>query len=527
VSRTRRILGGTGIAYAHQASVMLVGLWLTPFLLGRVGQHELGLWLVAGQVLGYLGLMDLGVLAILPREVATASSDPTSTAPGGLVSSLVAQVRKVVRLQVLGLIVVCLAVLWLLPADWRELRMPLVLVFAAFVALYPLRVPGAVLQGLQQMPFLSKAQFAGWAASSIATIGLVLLGVGLQALMIGWALGMAVPAIASWLYLRKYWPATLASAGTQPVAEYFKRSLWVSLNQVAQVLLTGSDVLLLGRMLGPAAVVPYACTGKLITVFANHPQLLMHAAQPALSELRASESNERMATVATALTHAMLMMSGALIVVIVAANHFFVNFWVGPEQFGGWTLTLAFAGMMLLRHWNIATIYTLFCFGHERQISLTSLVDGLISVGGTLLLVPRVGPIGAPVASILGVVLVSLPLNTRSVANDMGLSFGSFVARLAPLVIRVVCVAGVATAGSLIVPSDSLVGTAGLVLAVGALYAIAIVPLAWYGPVGPYLRLAWPLLDRVARAEEDALTRFGSGARLDRWRLVFAQVRHR
>ena len=47
MSRTRRIMSGTGIAYAHQAAIILLGLWLTPFLLARVGQRELGLWLVA------------------------------------------------------------------------------------------------------------------------------------------------------------------------------------------------------------------------------------------------------------------------------------------------------------------------------------------------------------------------------------------------------------------------------------------------------------------------------------------------
>jgi len=48
VSRTRRILGGATVGYLHQAVIILVGLWLTPFLLHRIGQHEYGLWLVAG-----------------------------------------------------------------------------------------------------------------------------------------------------------------------------------------------------------------------------------------------------------------------------------------------------------------------------------------------------------------------------------------------------------------------------------------------------------------------------------------------
>ena len=88
MSRARRILGGTSIAYAHQAIIVVVGLWLTPFLLRRLGQQQLGLWLVAGQVLGYLALMDLGVIAMLPREVAFAcgqSETSSSVLIGGLI----------------------------------------------------------------------------------------------------------------------------------------------------------------------------------------------------------------------------------------------------------------------------------------------------------------------------------------------------------------------------------------------------------------------------------------------------------
>ena len=62
-------------------------------------------------------------------------------------------------------------------------------------------------------------------------------------------------------------------------------------------------------------------------------------------------------------------------------------------------------------------MYTLFCFGYERQISLTSLADGVVTVVATALLVWKWGAIGAPLGAIAGVVLVSLPLNLRSVAQ--------------------------------------------------------------------------------------------------------------
>ena len=54
----------------------------------------------------------------------------------------------------------------------------------------------------------------------------------------------------------------------------------------------------IGALLGPAAVVPYACTAKLVTLLGNQPQLFMQMAVPALSELRAV-SRERLFQVST------------------------------------------------------------------------------------------------------------------------------------------------------------------------------------------------------------------------------------
>ncbi len=58
--RAQRLLGGLGLGYLHTAGVVLVGLWLTPFLLRQLGSHDYGLWLLGTQVVFYLGLMDLG-----------------------------------------------------------------------------------------------------------------------------------------------------------------------------------------------------------------------------------------------------------------------------------------------------------------------------------------------------------------------------------------------------------------------------------------------------------------------------------
>src|SRR5689334_20090413 len=69
-ARTKRFIAGAGAGYAYQLVVMVVGLWFTPFLLRHLGQHDYGLWAVGMQILGYLLLLDMGVVALLPREQA-------------------------------------------------------------------------------------------------------------------------------------------------------------------------------------------------------------------------------------------------------------------------------------------------------------------------------------------------------------------------------------------------------------------------------------------------------------------------
>jgi O-antigen/teichoic acid export membrane protein len=486
MSRTARFLGGLGFGYLHLVAVTLVGLWLTPFLLRHIGQHDLGLWLIITQIVSFLGLLDLGVVTLLPRETAyVAGTRPAGERPQ--LAPLLARVWRIVLLQV-PVVVLAAIVAWRwVPTDWTTGRAPLLLVIVAFVSLFPARVFNALLQGVQDLAFVGRVQLLTWAVSTVITVGLVLAGVGLYAVVLGWVFAQAASAAASALRARRLVPEafrwTRLASGDREVAAYLRRSAWIGVSQIAQVFLAGTDMLVIGRLLGPAAVVPYSCTTKLVTVLANHPHLLMHAASPALSEMRAGGSRERLAELSAALTIAMLVASGAIASVILAGNQLFVGWWVGAGQFGGWRLTVAAVLMMLLRHWNTASTYTLFCFGHDRRISLTMLGDGIVTLGGTLLLVPALGVIGAPLASILGVACVGLPWNLRQIGRDLDVTVWRVVLRLAPWGLRM----GVASAvGGLLaweLAGTGFLGLVGGAALSGAVYAALMMPIVLRPPL--------------------------------------------
>ena len=96
MGRTKRFISGVSLGYLSRLAVMLAGLWLTPFLLGRIGPHDYGLWLVALQVLAYVVLLDVGVVALLPRETAFATGRMRRTGDGAELPRLVGETARLV-----------------------------------------------------------------------------------------------------------------------------------------------------------------------------------------------------------------------------------------------------------------------------------------------------------------------------------------------------------------------------------------------------------------------------------------------
>ncbi len=485
------MVGAVQVSYVYQAIVLLSGLWLARFLLARLGEHDYGLWSLGAQIIAWIALMDFGVVAILPRETAYVTGNPGAGADD--LPKLVDRTTVLVLWQ-LPIVAFTAAVTWfLLPPEWEALGGPMLLVLATFVIGFPLRILQAVLQGLQDLVFVALQTFIIWLIGFAVTVVLVSRGWGLYGLAVGWVALQVCQFVSSWIRLRTRHPNVLPRRLT-PLRWANARGLltsgaWVSVSQIAQVLLAGSDLIIIGAILGPEATVPYGFTAKLALVLANQPQLIMQAALPGISEIRAGSDAQHVQRVATALGQAMLLVSGLVVCIVLVVNQAFIAWWL-PEAnpYGGDLLTGLLLLVMLLRHWNFTTVYTLFALGQERRISLTALADGLTTVVASIVLVKWLGLIGAPIGALVGVAAVSLPANLIGIARVTGVTVA---ARLKPLwgwtwrfgLLAVACV-GLsridlpATLPSLVL-ATTLVGL--LVLAVMS-------PVALREPLGTYVR---------------------------------------
>jgi O-antigen/teichoic acid export membrane protein len=496
MSRTRRLLNGVGLHYAGQVLITLVGLWITPFILYHIGQRDYGLWLVGYQLLTYLMLADLGLVAVLPRSLATATglaANPEEAAAE--VAGLLGQTCRLILWQMPLVAGAALAVWASLPAEWQALREPLGAVMVAYVLLFPFRLFQAALQGLQDLAFVSAAQTGTWFVNTALSLSLVWAGEGLGALAWSWIVSQGVLhllcGLRLWGRFPNFFPRRLAPPDWQQVKGRLQEGFWASLAQVAVALLNSTDVILIGTLIGPEAVVPYVCTAKLVFILGNHAQAALQFALPALAEVRASQTPGQVLGVCNSMTTMQLLLSGLVGCLVLAVNPGFVTWWVGGEQFGGWTLNCLLLVLMVLRHWNIALVFSIFAFGYNRRIPLTTILDGLVTLTGSALLIPQVGLIGAPIGSVLGVCFVSLPLNLSAFSMEMGIAPWKVLAAQKDWLWRVgVLALACGVLASVWTPTRffAITGTA---LTVAAIYLFLMFPLFRRPPLGWFLQPIW------------------------------------
>ena len=104
MNRNRIIALGTMLRVVAMAASSLVGFCLMPFLVHRLGDRMFGYWALIGAVLGYYGILDLGITPAVQFQVAKAVGGGDRESPNRTIST------ALVAFTVLGLTALAITV---------------------------------------------------------------------------------------------------------------------------------------------------------------------------------------------------------------------------------------------------------------------------------------------------------------------------------------------------------------------------------------------------------------------------------
>jgi O-antigen/teichoic acid export membrane protein len=506
VSRRRKALLATGFTYAQWILAALTGLFVTRFLIHRLGAELYGTWLATGALLTYAGLADLGILGVMPWLVAEADGAQDrwrlhSLASHGFAASIVGAILH------LG-VAFCLwrllpSLIHLSTPEQAALRGPIIAMVGVTVLGYPLRVGAAIRQGLQDYAFLGVFGILQTLLNVAIVLGLGLAGAPLY----GVALGATVPALLSnavalsrtlsrdpdlfseWKLQWSVFRTILNSGGGQ----------WLA--SMGWQLAFASDAVVIGY-LGRRELVPvFAVTSRLGLTLMQLSWALPDSTSVGLVQLNAQGNRERAAEIVAALLRFHLLTSGLIACGLLAGNAGFVSAWVGPSFFGGATLNAILAIDVIVLTSVHGVVVPVGALGRRMTVGLLTAANGVIHIVLAVLLGKIWGLAGVAMATALSALVTTLPAGVTLLTHLTSLT-ASQLARgiLLPWTIRgLPCFALAAVAGWLVVRSEALrhmdqpraliVGLVAGGLA-GVAYLLTMRSLVRDLPLGPRLRQA-------------------------------------
>jgi O-antigen/teichoic acid export membrane protein len=317
---------------------LLLGLWLTPFIIGHLGRESFGLWLLIGSMLGYFDLMDLGVRSALIRYTAREKAlgeqgHLAETVRRAMGASSAAAVVAFIAFVPLGLSLQGFLIAG--SGVSAETVRALVLIAGANLALgFLLAFFSGVLAGARRYDITSgvavslaivragmtiAALKAGWGIGGLA--GSVLLSSVLQCAVMFFIARRIFPEV-------RFLPLVPVGAIARDLVRYGLSSV---LLQLAVKVVYYTDSIVVAAFLSKAAVATFGIASTLIEFLRGVVGSMTNVLTPSASEMDARRDLAGLRALMERGTRLSLVLAAPVLATFFLDRGRFLDLWVGPE----------------------------------------------------------------------------------------------------------------------------------------------------------------------------------------------------
>ena len=288
------------LIYGVYAVTLASGLVVTPIIVGALGTEQFGIWALIGSILGFIGLLDLGIGPSVIRFAAEQRGRDARDETSELTSTAFAIYLG------LALIATLLAVLlaWLLPlvveiSDQyvRAAQIAVVLSLGTFVLRFPLGLFGFLLAGQQRYDVLNIGNLLGAGLYfGLAVVILYVADGGLVALALITVVVTAFRLLLPLFWLKRELPelrlqrSLVTRRQAKELLSFSSRNMLI---QVASKVVFSTDVIVVGIIFGSVAAGVYGIPAKLFALAFGVGIASTTLLFPLLSELEGAHDRER------------------------------------------------------------------------------------------------------------------------------------------------------------------------------------------------------------------------------------------
>jgi len=428
-----QILKNIGSSWFSLGVNVLVGIFLSPFIMHRLGDSAFGIWVLIFSVTGYYGIFDLGIRSSIIRYVSKYTATGQSDELARHINTSLATYTGIGALSMLVTIVLSFYVDHLFkipPAMHSEARWILLMVGASVSLGFPLGVWGGILEGLQRYYLLN------WTAvgMSLVRAGLIVVllshGYGLIAIAI---ITVAIPLIVAagrivivhYLLPLPYGPKYVDRQAFHQMAHFSGATMLII---VAQQLRFQTDQMIIGSMLTAAAITYFTIGGRIMSYAFQVVAALSQVFVPMSSQSEAVGNLDRVRKIYIAGNRACALIAFPITATVLILGKSMIEVWVGrryvPLSYP--TLVVLCIPMSLLMMQG-ASSRVLVGMGRHRQLATVSVIEGIANLILSIALVRPLGIVGDALGTAIPLAFTMLYFLPRHMRKQLAVPVRTFL----------------------------------------------------------------------------------------------------
>lgn len=323
--------------------VMFVKLALTfimaPIFVSTLGNYDYGLWEMIGAIIGYMGMLDMGIKPAISRFTAKYHATGEHEQQQLMFSS------AFVFMAIAGTLLASIFVLWglwfphsLAPdgaTDTQKYTLLCLVLAAQFIFVFPGYVADSTLEGLQKYHIKNGITLINSLLGSALIYNFITPENGLVLLAVVNAAGLSLKYVIYFALLRSEKYSSLTPLAVKPSLTRLRELLTFGAKSLIQGISSrienATDSLVIGSILGPAMVPFYSIPANLVGQIRGFTWTITHVFMPVFSDLTARGKQQVIVQTyltASRLTVAMVVLMSAGVMLLGAD---FIRLWMGAE----------------------------------------------------------------------------------------------------------------------------------------------------------------------------------------------------
>ncbi len=393
--------------------INIVGLLLTPFVLKYLTKEEFALFYIAGDLLMWLGLTQLGVSSSYNSRAAQLFGQKNEEELKYLTSS--AWGLQIASSTLILLVGVVLSFFVNSFFDVKDNTHQTQTFFLILVIASAAKVMGQVFSALLVSAKLininNRISIASVIPKILFTVLFLLAGWKLVGLALANMIASITPIIISIFYVSKKFPQIpikLKYWTRKHTGELLMNGIWFTIGGVAGILISGLDRIVIAKVVSLEIVASFLITQKLYFLADKVLGQIFNVTRPFMGQLYGSGSYQRLYTLYKFFKRLSIIFAVLSATFIFLINDFFVKIWVGSELYAGQTVSffiaLNFIVQFVLLPNRVILATTMHRLSWQNSLRV---VEGILNLTLSIVLGKILGISGVIIGSIFSSLIIS------------------------------------------------------------------------------------------------------------------------